>query len=219
LNYKRFERSGSECEQPAYAIIFMRNQVNKPARRQIMRQRPLALLAVGISLLLSAARPVQTVQPVPVTAPPPNAQYVPGELIVGFQTLPNVQSFAQAQGVQVRPGTQTIHALNAAVVNVPAGQEEAYRKKLASSPGVLFVEPNYIVSAAADYFPDDPLFPPTEEFPEGQWAPLQIQAPAAWGSGVTGSNSVVLAVLDSGVDASHPDLAGPPAARIRFLSE
>jgi thermitase len=173
-----------------------------------MRQRPLALLAVGISLLLSAARPVVPVQPVPVTAPPLDAQYVPGELIVGFQTLPNVQSFAQAQGVQVSPGTQNIHALNAAVVSVPAGQEEAYRKKLAGSPGVLFVEPNYIVSAAADYFPDDPLFPPTEEFPEGQWAPLQIQAPAAWGSGVTGSSSVVVAVLDSGVDAGHPDLAG-----------
>jgi hypothetical protein len=66
-----------------------------------------------------------------------------------------------------QPGTHNIHALNAAVVNVPAGQEEAYRKKLASSPGVLFVEPNYILSAAADYIPDDPLFPPTEDFQKG----------------------------------------------------
>ncbi|HSV85863.1 MAG TPA: S8 family serine peptidase [Levilinea sp.] len=173
-----------------------------------MPQRPLALLAVAISLLLSAARPLQPVQPVPNPTSSPNARFVPGELIVGFQTLPDVRSFAQAQGVQTSASSMAIHALNAAVVQVPAGQEEAYRQKLAGAPGVLFVEPNYILSAAADYFPNDPLFSPNPDYPEGQWGPVQIQAPAAWGSGVTGSDRVLLAVVDSGVDASHPDLAG-----------
>jgi hypothetical protein len=65
-----------------------------------MRQRPLALLAVIFSLLLSAARPLQPMQPVPVTAPPPKADFIPGELIVGFQDLPDVQLFAQSQGVK-----------------------------------------------------------------------------------------------------------------------
>jgi thermitase len=173
-----------------------------------MRQRPLALLAVGLSLLLSAARSLQPVQPVPISALPRNAEYVPGELIVGFQTLPNVQSFAQAQGIEIAASTPALDALNAAVVQVPPGQEEAYRKKLAGSPGVLFVEPNYILTATADYYPNDPLFPPNSYYLEGQWGPVQIQAPAAWGSGVTGSSAVTLAVIDSGVDASHPDLSG-----------
>jgi thermitase len=106
-----------------------------------------------------------------------------------------------------------------AVVDVPAGQEESYRKKLAGSPGVLFVEPNYIVSASADYLPNDPLYSPNIDDPLGQWAPLQIQAPAAWGSGVTGSNSVVLAVIDSGVDSAHPDLAGRLMAGYDFYQD
>ncbi|MEN4042049.1 MAG: S8 family serine peptidase [Anaerolineaceae bacterium] len=173
-----------------------------------MRQRPLALLAVAISLLLSAARPLQPVQPLPIPVLPRNERFVPGELIIGFQALPNIQSFAQAQGVQISASSMAIRALNAAVVQVPAGQEEAYRQKLAGAAGVLFVEPNYILSAAADYFPNDPLFSPNPDFPEGQWGPVKIQAPAAWGSGVTGSDQVVLAVVDSGVDASHPDFSG-----------
>jgi subtilisin family serine protease len=173
-----------------------------------MRQRPLALLAVVLSLLLSAARPVQPMQPVPVTAPPPNAEYVPGELVVGFHTLPDIQVFAQAQGVEISALSQELNALNVAVVDVPAGQEEAYRKKLADAPGVVFVEPNYVLYAAVDYSPNDPLYTPSDDHPLGQWAPGQIQAPAAWGSGVTGSSRVVLAVIDSGVDARHPDLTG-----------
>jgi hypothetical protein len=48
--------------------------------------------------------------------------------------------------------------------------------------------------------PNDPLI-------QKQWYLGKIQAPTAWDT-TTGSNDVVVAVLDTGVDFNHPDLAG-----------
>src|SRR5436190_11298371 len=46
---------------------------------------------------------------------------------------------------------------------------------------------------------NDPLFP-------RQWGLQQIKAPAAWQRGARGSG-VTIAVVDTGADFSHPDLA------------
>ncbi|GAA3790374.1 S8 family serine peptidase [Sphaerisporangium flaviroseum] len=46
----------------------------------------------------------------------------------------------------------------------------------------------------------------------------QIGAPAAWARGFTGTG-VKVAVLDTGIDATHPDLAGKVTARADFTEE
>jgi subtilisin family serine protease len=61
------------------------------------------------------------------------------------------------------------------------------------------VEPDY--RAKAILLPNDPLYS-TE-----QWHLPKIEAPVAWDSSV-GSSGVTIAVLDTGVSPSHPDLAG-----------
>jgi len=48
--------------------------------------------------------------------------------------------------------------------------------------------------------PNDPLYP-------NQWYLPHIDAPQAWDT-TTGSDTIVVAVIDSGVDIAHPDLAG-----------
>ena len=52
----------------------------------------------------------------------------------------------------------------------------------------------------------DPLYVPNDpEYPT-QWGLPKIQAPAGWDK-TKGSNSVTIAVLDTGVNSTHPDLA------------
>jgi thermitase len=70
--------------------------------------------------------------------------------------------------------------------------------KLSTDPNVEYAEPNYLAHAAV--VPNDPLY-------ASQWALDKINAPAAWNV-VTGTPSVVIAVIDSGIDTTHPDLTG-----------
>jgi PKD repeat protein/subtilisin family serine protease len=69
---------------------------------------------------------------------------------------------------------------------------------LAADPAVEYAEPDYIARAVTT--PNDPLFPQ-------QWGLTKINAPAAWDV-VTGTQTVVIAIVDSGIDLTHPDLAG-----------
>ncbi len=75
--------------------------------------------------------------------------------------------------------------------------------------GVKFVEPNYVVSAA-QLFPDDPDF--TELWgmhntgQSGGTADADIDAPEGWEI-ATGSSDVIVGIIDTGIDYTHPDLA------------
>ncbi|MCK4316071.1 MAG: S8 family serine peptidase, partial [Anaerolineae bacterium] len=69
---------------------------------------------------------------------------------------------------------------------------------LNANPAVVYAEPDYLAHIIAT--PNDPLYP-------GQWGLTQINAPTAWDV-VTGATDVVIAVVDAGLDTSHPDLAG-----------
>ena len=63
-------------------------------------------------------------------------------------------------------------------------------------------EPNYIATAA-DTYPDDPDI-------DRQWNLRRIYAPAAWD--LTMGSDTLVAVVDSGIDYSHPEFWKPPAS-------
>jgi subtilisin family serine protease len=75
----------------------------------------------------------------------------------------------------------------------------ATARRLRQLPGVRWVEPNRRFSASSISAPTDPLF-------GQQWALRSARVPAAWSTATGGE--VPVAVLDSGIDLSNPDLAG-----------
>ncbi len=70
-------------------------------------------------------------------------------------------------------------------------------KRLRQEPAVRWAEPNWLLEGSA--VPDDPAYV------RQRWHYEQIQLPAAWDIG-QGSAAVTVAVIDTGVRATHPDL-------------
>jgi subtilisin family serine protease len=93
-----------------------------------------------------------------------------------------------------------IPALNVRIIRVPKAAAERLITALQNHPDVEYAEPDFTAEAIAT--PNDPLF-----MNDQQWHLTMINAPAAWDIS-TGSSNVVVAVVDSGVNANHPDLAG-----------
>ncbi len=132
-----------------------------------------------------------------VTAPVPGS-YRPGELIIKFRSSDR----AMQRGVLSEGGATVIRSLagdRIKVVEIPPAMDiNDAIIYFAQKRSVEYAEPNYI--RRIDKTPDDPLF-------NQQWGPVDIDAPGAWDIS-TGSGSIIVALLDSGIDYTHPDLSG-----------
>ncbi|TET55213.1 MAG: peptidase S8, partial [Actinobacteria bacterium] len=86
-------------------------------------------------------------------------------------------------------------------------------KELEANNAVEYAEPNYKVSALAASLrtPNDPLF-------NSQYGLRKISAPAGWDKETGSSNAVKIAILDTGVDLGHPDLAGKIVSGYDFIN-
>jgi len=73
---------------------------------------------------------------------------------------------------------------------------------LSTDPNILYAEPNYIMTPQA-IIPNDPEF--SKQLPLNNVDNIDIDAPEAWDV-TTGSKNVLIAVIDTGIDYTHPDL-------------
>src|SRR5947208_6886686 len=116
-------------------------------------------------------------------------------------------------------------ALDSIGVAAVSGLSEAAAAELAAAADVRAVEPDVDTAppnedvgadgATADQAVSEPLAPadasasPTgAQFYARQWNLRAVFAPEAWAAGFLGSRDVVVAILDTGIDYSNPDLAG-----------
>ncbi len=83
-----------------------------------------------------------------------------------------------------------------------ADKKQKVLADLASEQDVEFIEPDYPIYANQDAGNED--FLKTAQFND-QWALPKVNLQAAWGV-TKGSNDIVIAVLDSGIDYTHSDL-------------
>jgi len=85
-----------------------------------------------------------------------------------------------------------------AVVKVPAAMSaEEFSATLQGQAGIDYAQPQQVVQALM--VPNDPYFPE-------QWGMSAVNAPAAWDV-ERGDPSVVIAIIDTGVDLANPDLS------------
>ncbi len=153
-----------------------------PSRFVVRVVFPLLLSAITSSAALVQASP----------------SWVPDEILVGVR--PSVGR-SQARAAYQAAGASLIKEIPQIGVHrlrVDPANIESVEQALKARRDFAFVERNR--AFAPTRVPNDPLY-------GSQWHLRQIEAPAAWDL-VLSSAGVVIAILDSGVDATHPDLAG-----------
>ena len=159
------------------------------------------VLALGLVLLSGAVAAAQTARSGP--------RHAPDSILVRFKAVAPPSERAQAHamaGASVYRSFTLVEGLQ--VVKVPAGMTvkeaiEVYQRH----PAVLYAEPNWIVHHQAT--PNDPAFADLwglhNTGQSGGVPDADIDAVEAWNL-TTGSASVVVAVIDTGIDPNHPDL-------------
>jgi len=170
-------------------------------------------ILLALLVLASAALPVAADEPDPPTTAAAG-EVIPGEVIVQFQE-------GRAAEVASEHGLAVVAELGAPDEGSPALVSTEGRPvvevvaELKADPSVAQVEPNYVVQlanegAVAAVGVNDPQT-------GGQYSLDQMRVRDAWSRSTGGSN--VIAVLDTGVQYNHPDLAGRLLQGYNFVAE
>lgn len=169
-------------------------------------------------------------------------RFVAGEVLVKFR--PGVNANAQADAHRVARGLADGEVARTRVqrVRVPAGEELDAVARYLRNPNVVLAEPNHIRSIPAPLAHGDGTeVVPGDFYFHEQWAldntgqgfycvpflstelclasgtpDADIDAPEAWAL-FEGNSNVTVAVIDSGVDYNHPDLAANYAGGDDFV--
>jgi thermitase len=124
------------------------------------------------------------------------------ELIVkkeGSGFSPQASEFLSKYNVEIQ---EEIPHINASIVYIPLDTNEQtiynFFLDAQSTPGISYVEPNFHVEL--DYVPND------DYYASHQWDLSLIGMESAWDHEL-GSHDVIVAVVDTGIDYTHPDLS------------
>jgi thermitase len=134
--------------------------------------------------------------------------YLAGELLIQTKagaSKTKVKAALKAQGAVTLGEIEQIRVKR---IKVPVQALEKVRAALSRNPHFSFVENNFLALGAA--VPNDPRYP-------SQWHLPKISAPGGWDVDA-GSPGEPIAIIDSGVDPTHPDLAAKLTVGYNFLA-
>jgi thermitase len=124
------------------------------------------------------------------------------ELIIGLDDA-KTESYARIVDEVSRSHGKIVDTISvegritAVVAYVPPVDAASFTAKIQTASLVKYVESNRLFQA--QFVPDDPFW-------SMQWGPQRIEADKAWDT-TTGNHSVLVAVVDTGIDYTHPDIA------------
>ena len=147
----------------------------------------------------------------------------PKRLIVGFKATADAAQQAEILKRFNLSDLEGLDGLNARIVEAPAGQFQPAAIRLMADPSVYWVEEdfytNWLNAGAPAAFQQVPLpdlgrimaeLPKLEQSDASQgelpWGIVRVGAQDAWSRGIDG-RGVKVAVIDTGIDCAHPDLA------------
>jgi alpha-tubulin suppressor-like RCC1 family protein/subtilisin family serine protease len=172
-----------------------------------------ASLAAFVVVTRTASASRAEAQPVAKTTQSKPLPFVPGEILVRFRDEAKAGKAAAAPSslaspggeipveFDTSPGLEIVRGLRLA--RVPAEQTGDAIAALRARPDVLYAEPNYTRHKLA--VPNDTRYSEQWSLKGTQQSTGGTNAEGAWDT-TTGSRSVVVGVVDEGVDINHPDL-------------
>jgi len=145
---------------------------------------------------------------------------VPGEIIVKYKAGIEesvIQNSLQRAGLRILRGSEALGFLHCATNTVTVQAVTGALEACKADPNIEYVEPNYYLYAVetipegepfavkqgSPRVPNDPRFGEQWNMRNGNDA--DIDGPEAWAT-QTGSNDVLVAIIDTGIDYNHEDL-------------
>ncbi len=182
------------------------------AGRSVVMPIALSLAMFIASLPAPAAQSASRPVPAAITAAL-SIPHVPGEIIIRFADDTNAEQRKEALATGNLTELQAFDEINAKLLETAPEDLEFVLAELDLDPRIAYAEPNFLMSL--DIIPNDPQYPLQWSLENnGQTVDgnigiqdADIDAPEAW-EVTTGSPDVIVAVVDSGVDFTHPDFGG-----------
>lgn len=122
--------------------------------------------------------------------------WVEGQIIVKPRAGVSDETFEQILNRSGGHSKARFDQINAYLVEVPPQAEEALVQALSHNPNIEYAEKDMLVELSS-VTPNDPRY-------SSQWHLPKMQTPAAWD--ITAGENIIVAILDTGVEAGHPDL-------------
>jgi hypothetical protein len=140
-------------------------------------------------------------------------RFAPGRLLIGFDRVDAAAAQVAASLVSLATSDEQLYRFKTmpwmAIVDVPVGTERQFFELLSLADGINWVSVDGYggLTQNGTSCEDPNIYPSNDPYLEDQWWVERIRLDEVWAAGDLGLPDVVLAVIDTGVNYRHPDLA------------